>query len=258
MVRPDSLRQKAYESWVKNPYITAKKFCEDNKISYKSHGAYINKLLSEYRSYHKFGLPQKPLALEKRTFVWFVPRVERLPCGWSEVSNRNGMWIFHHDLGSVHWYQRSLVQLYLRGAVQLARAKELFCKAFGFLPQDQLLKYVDAPLREESRKWIFDLGAPVPRFDIRTFEASHGLRVFSDGSHPTALHFLETTPYWIGRIEQSMDNFGKLHEQFGKNLEAHLRLIRLWEKEARGFRAKSKVRRIKEQPNQRNLFEWMV
>lgn len=257
MVTVDSLRKRVYNVWVQNPYIQALDTCKKLNLTYVDHGQYIRNLLSQFRSYYSFGLPQKPLELEKRTFVWTVPRVGVLPSGWGEVSNRNGMWIFHHDFGSVHWYQGGLVQLYLRGAVQLGRAKELFCKAFCFLPQDQLLKYVDGRLREESRKWIFDLGAPVPRFDIKTFEASHGLRLFSDGSHPTAVHVLETSPYWIGRIEESMNNFGKLHEQFGENLKAHLRLIQLWEKEAKGFRAQSKLRRIKDQPNQRNLFDWI-
>ena len=75
MVRADSLRKDVYDLWVGNPYTTAKSACEKLEKDYKIHGNYINKLLSEFRSYYQFGSPQKPHLLpEHRVFEW-----ERVP-----------------------------------------------------------------------------------------------------------------------------------------------------------------------------------
>lgn len=267
MVTGDSIRKKVYNSWVENPYLTPKKTCAKLRLDYKVHGNYVKKLLSEFRCYHKFGSPQKALSAHRRVFVWeCVDRPEPLDemplvvakAGWRWVANRNEMWVFRHDLGSVHWYKGGLVRLYLRGNVHLARAKELFSRAFSWFTGKELSKYLDVPLREESKHWVFDVGAPMPRFDIRKFERSHGLRIFTDGSHPTALEVEETTPFWIGRLDQSMESFGNLHTKFNENLKEHMKLIRLWQKEARGMRGKV-VRRIKKRklPAQRSLLNWL-
>lgn len=261
MVTLPSFRRQLYELWVKNPYITPKKACQELKEPWERRRKYAKKLLSEFRGYHKLGSPQEAHLPHRRVFVWERVEGDRgvaLGRGWSVVANVNGMMVFRDDRGSVHWYQRNLVRLYLRGEVKLARAKELFCRAFSWFSSEELGKYLDAPLREESKHWVFELGAPVPRFDIRTFEKNFGIRIFSDGSHPTSLEVEETEPFWIDRVNESISNFGKLHEQFGENLREHLRLIKLWQREAKGIRVRSKVCGIKEQPVQRNLLDWMV
>lgn len=264
MVRLDSLRQKAYQTWVKNPYITAKKFCEDNKISYKIHGAYINKLLSEYRSYHQFVSPQEAHLPEHRVFEWeCIPRSCELSVGWVEVVNRNGMWVFRDVRGTVHWYKEGLVRLYLRGELQLAKAKELFSRAFSWFTPEQLRKYLDVPLNETYKKWTFNVGAPMARFDIRQFERSHGLRIFTDGSHPTSLHVGEATPFWIDEWRRTNQEFGQVIGQFGVEIKEHLNLIQEWQKEAKtrmGAYALKRKRRIKktQPPVQRNLLGWML
>lgn len=223
-----TIRQGVYILWVANPILKAWKICEILHLAYHRSGAYVNKLLSEFRSYHVLGSPQKALKRlpHRRVFVWeCVPRkwldgwlLERgIPkddwlgvLGWRRVVNRNGMLVYrdHKERGTVHWYKGGLVRLYLKGPVVLARAKELFCEAFKFIPKEQLFKFVDAPLREESRHWVFDVGSPLPRFDIRQFERSHGIRIFVDGSHPTAVEVIESSPFWLTRLETAVENFG--------------------------------------------------
>lgn len=73
--------------------------------------------------------------------------------------------------------------------------------------------------------WVFDVGASVPRFDIRTFERSHGLRIYTDGSHPSAIEVEETEPFWLS-------NFRRVTEQFGQEIKEHLKLIKTWRREA--------------------------
>ncbi|UCD07915.1 MAG: hypothetical protein JSW41_03050 [Candidatus Aenigmatarchaeota archaeon] len=105
--------------------------------------------------------------------------------------------------------------LYLQGPVLLARAKELFCRAFHFLDPKKWDEFLDVPLKEERRHWVFEVGGIMPRFDIRTFERSHGLRIFTDGSHPNALEVEETTPWWLYKLEL-------VQGQFADNLKIHL------------------------------------
>jgi len=156
--------------------------------------------------------------------------------GWKqpEAKQRNPFIVFRGSHGAVHWYLGGLVILYLRGSVMLAKVKELFCKAFSFLPDEMLLRYLDAPLGEEARHWVFDLGAPVPRgVDNRNFERSHGIRIRTDGSHPQALEVDETRPFWLDPLE-------KVTEKLSFEIDEHLKLIRTWTKEAETERMKRK------------------
>jgi len=262
MVRPDSLRQMIYEEWVKNPYLTAKKICSDHKLDYGKHGNYINKLLSEYRSYHKFASPQEAHLPHRRVFVWEKVEGDRsiaVQAGWKPAANRNGMLVFRGVWGSVHWYKEGLVRLYLRGELTLAHAKELFCRAFSWFTPEQLKKCLDVPLKETERHWVFELGAPMPRFDIRQFERTHGVRIYADGSHPTGLEVSETTPFWIDEQRQATKEFGEVVQKFGEEIQEHLKLIRMWEKEARVRRLKPIIRKPKKEvPAQKSILNWMI
>jgi hypothetical protein len=272
MVTPtDSIRKKLYNLWAYNPYLTPKKACEQLQLDYKRHGNYVKKLLSEFRGYYSFGSPQKAQNLpEHRVFEWeLVPRSveftkELFDAGWRVVANRNGMWVFRDARGSVHWYKEGLVRLYLRGELQFAKGKELFCRAFYWFGPEEFKKYLDVPLKEVYKKWIFELGSPVPRFDIRQFERSHGLRIFSDGSHPTSIHVGESLPFWIDEQRQATREFGEVVKQFGVEIQEHLKLIQEWQKEAKTSRIGMYVPRRKQRikttqpPVQRNLLGWML
>jgi hypothetical protein len=253
MVRDDSIAKKVYDLWIENPYWTAKKICKKVELDYKQHGNYVNKLLSHFRSYHKFGSPQKAHLPKHRVFEWEnIPRSE-LPgegslskrlkfWGWREVSNRNDMWTYKdkNGRGNVHWYKGGLVRLYLDGELRLARAKELFCRAFSWMKPQELSKYLDVPLKEVYKKWTFEMGVPIPRFDIRTFERSHGIRIFADESDPRAIHVGESTPFWIDEQRQATAELSETVKQFGLEIQEHMKLIKLWQKEAKQQRAKPK------------------
>ena len=245
----DSLRKKVFDDWVKNPYTRALKICETHHLDYKIHGKYINRLLSEFRSYHSLGLPQKAQRLEHRVFEWGCISRGLLPgrdedvgrrlefWGWKEVSNNNGMWTFKGDpRGTVHWYKEGLVRLYLKGELQLASAKELFCHAFRWFEPKELSMYLDVPLKETFRKWVFEIGSPMPKIDIRSFERSHGLHIFTDLSHRTSLHVGEATPFWIGEQRMATAELGGVVQQLGVEIQEHLKLIKMWQEEATAYR----------------------
>lgn len=227
-----SLRKKVYELWVENPLLTSKKICFKLKINYRKHGNVVNNYLSQFRSNYSLGRVQRDHNPHRRTFVWGdVPR-SLLPKflkagfvrwkGWRLVSNRNEMLVFKDDFGSVLWFKGGLVRLHLKGEVKLARAKELFCRAFSWFTSDQFSEFLDVPLREESKHWVFELGAVIPQFDIRKFERSHGLRIYTDKSHPTAIEVSESVPFWLRKFEEQID--------------AHLDLIREYKEESRANR----------------------
>jgi hypothetical protein len=147
----------------------------------------------------------------------------------------------------------------LKGELQLAKAKELFCRAFSWFSPQELKKYLNVPLKETYKKWTFELGSPVPRFDIRQFERSHGLRIFTDGSDPRAVHVGESTPFWIDEQRQATAEFGSVVQQFGVELKEHMKLIKLWQQEAKGFRKVVPKRPTRQAaPSQKTIFEWLL
>jgi len=248
--RGDSIRQNVYRLWTENQCLKAQEICKKLGLHYPKHGNYINNLLSTFRSNPNFGLPLEPHELHKRIFFWEnVPRhslLEYLNCkeedlteeslakmGWKKSSNKNKMLHFSDKRGKVHWYTEGRVFLYLRKPSILAKAKELFSRAFNWFDGKTLSKYLDVPLREESRHWVFEVNKPVPRFDVRKFKASHGIHIYSDKSHPKAVEVEETIPFWIDELREAAQNFGKIVAQFGVELKEHMKLIREWQKEAR-------------------------
>lgn len=201
----------------------------------------------------------------KRVFHWVVSRdllLESLQnfsgmsdatnfkvLGWIPVKNRNGMLVFREKeihpffrskkkgdglfnpvqpvshLGSVHWYQDGRVIMYLKGEVSLANAKKLFYHAFWFLSERQKYELTIGRLVEKEKHWVFETGQPMPRFEIRQFERSHGIRIFVDGSHPTALEVRETVPFWIDELKEST-------AALAVQIREHLALIQDYRKEA--------------------------
>jgi len=286
MVTVDSLRKRVYDVWVQNPYIQALDTCKKLGLTYVDHGQYIRNLLSQFRSYYQFGSPQKAHNFPKhRVFEWEkVPR-ELLPgegelekrltaWGWKRVVNRNDMWSFRDPFGqgSVHWYVGGLVRLYLRGELQFAKGKELFCRAFRWFDANDLRKYLDVPLVEKYRKWTFEMGQPVPRFDIRQFERSHGLTIFSDGSDPTSIHVGESIPFWLDEQREATKELGVVVREFGYDIKEHLKLItgaqdfvkEVYEeaKEWRQERKMSQLKQIKRmekhvEASQKSILDWV-
>jgi len=61
---------------------------------------------------------------------------------------------------------------------------------------------------------------------------------------------------------QATADLGSVVQQFGVEIQEHMKLIRLWQREAkhvRGIQAKPVKRRIAEaKPSQKSLFEWLL
>jgi hypothetical protein len=209
-VDTQSLKTQVFELLAKDPQLTVGKICRILDVSTKSRRKTVRQYVWLFKTSTFLGIPQGSPLPHKRVFVWeYVDRHlagSGIPRGWVKIANRNGMWSYRDALcGGVHWHKNGVVRLYLRGAVQLARAKELFSRAFGWLTDEQLCKYLDLPLHETSRHWVFDVGVPLPRFDVRSFKRSHGIRVFSDRSHPNAVEIEETVPLGLSVRFDRMD-----------------------------------------------------
>ena len=175
-----SIRQQVFKLLREKPHAKPTFICKKLGLDYKKHGKYVNTLKSKFNSNYKIGSPQIP---HRRVFVWncviekfddrifYRKRALHKLYGWLPVKQpqRNPFLVFHGDHGSIHWYKSGKVLLYLRGQVQLARVKELFSAGFRFLPDDVLNRYLDMPLRTESRHMVFETGKKIPKFDIRFY-----------------------------------------------------------------------------------------
>lgn len=223
---PNSLRQRLYRLWVRNEHLSPQRCAKELGVSYREKGNYVRKLLSVFRNSHYFEQVQNLQVRHKRSAEWeYVPfdRKRALEHGWVESRNRNKKLIYHDEpRGTVDWFNNGHVILHLSASIpnkqKLAKIKELFCRAFSWFGSEEWEKYLECPIRETSKHWIFDVGAELPRFDIRTFEKSHGLRIYTDGSHPSSVEVAETEPFWIDELKD-------INEQFGENLKTHLQMI---------------------------------
>ena len=195
----DTIKQRALALFQQNQKIKAKQACSKLNLPYDEKGKLINNYLSEFRYHLKFGnIPSEPKSLPHwRKWVWnsvvFSEEAHSraLCCGWRESRNRNGMLVFSGGLGSVEWFRNGTVLVLVKGSSHLGRAKTLFCRAFSFLSDDELKVLCSGSLREFGRHWVFDQEKEMPRFEIDQFRKSHGLRIFSDRSHPTAVEVEE-------------------------------------------------------------------
>jgi hypothetical protein len=92
--------------------------------------------------------------------------------------------------------------------------KQLFYNAFTRNELVDQLSIVDDAfdnLEETRRHHVFSLHEKTPRFDIRTFYKSRGLRIYSDGSHPEAIEVEECVPLGIaGRLNDLDGKMGYL------------------------------------------------
>lgn len=199
----------------------------------------VKNYMMEWRTRNAF--QARPLRPHRRMFRWSVERTderERLALnhGWRLTANRNRMLVFKYLYGTVHWHRASLggnVIVHIRGQATLAMAQETFSRAFEtVLPWDEVRRLVEAPVREVGRHLVFDLGQPLPRFEIRHFEKSHGLRIYSDGSHPTAIEVAETEPFWISRLDDMAGSFKATSESFQASMQEHVDVIRQFRDES--------------------------
>ena len=242
-----SLRQQTFRFWKDNPYISAQKLCRELKISHKKHGQTIRNYLSQFRCNYNFGSLQGShnFAVRHRRVFEILEAVvlsedrekSALVCGWKVTSNKNRMLFFNGRNGSVVWYRNGLVLIYLQGMAPLARVKKLFWEAFSFLGDKECIRLSDL-IKPRNRHNVFELGEKVPRFDIRYFEASHGLRIKSDGTHPTAIEVEESEPLYLAKYDHILEKFGEEVGKFGKEIDAHLDLITAWKNEAEAARIK--------------------
>lgn len=238
-----SVKDSVVDQLRKNPLLTARPLCRILGLPYEKYANYVTYIRSCWNKEQRFRLtPYTPKILpHRRVFVW--DGLERskeaqnkaFGHGWVRSRNRNGALLFKDSRGSVQWHSNGHVVLYVQGPANLGRAKELFCRAFSWFSDRELDRLTSGVLHESSRHWVFRIGEPLPRFDIRAFVRSHGLEAVSDGSHPLCIEFIESEPLYLQRYDRLM-------VQLAQNIQAHLNLIREWQKEARSARTRRSAR----------------
>jgi len=233
-----NLKKEALKLWMVDQHHTAKSLCKAMDLKYAEHGNTFRTYLWEFRCQLKYGSLQGShnLAVRHRRVFECMEAIrlseesERvvLGLGWKVTSNRNRMLLFNGRNGSVVWYRNGLVLIYLQGKAPLARAVELFWAAFGFLGDKELVRLSKLIIPRE-RHTTFDLGEPVPRFEITHYQKSHGLTIKSDGTHPHCIEVGEEDPLYLAHYDLLLD-------RFGEEIKAHLDLITAWKNEAEAAR----------------------
>jgi len=136
-------------------------------------------------------------------------REEALNVGWRSSKNRNGVLVFEGSTGAVHWYKGGKVMMYLKHGLTVGHAKGLFAEAFGSIVSDvYLLRLLDASMRTTEKHHVFEVcknGERLPPFKIERFKNSHGLTIYTDGSHPSSIEVKETEPSWLQRLEHAVE-----------------------------------------------------
>jgi len=218
-----SLRKRALNLWLENQRITASEICRELDLDYKRHGKTLNSYLTSFRSKYFLGLPLRP---HRRVFVWERVEASReaaLCGGWRRSGNRNGMLVFEGSPGRVHWFKGGKVMLYLRQGFSLGRAKELFAWAFGDLVgDDYLVRLLDAPMRTTEKHHVFEVAKnseKLPKFKIDRFTKSHGLTIYTDGSHPTSIEVKETEPFWLDRLNRVLEQLEGKPQPLNRDME---------------------------------------
>lgn len=236
----ETLKQRVYTLFQQNQSLTAKKACSILHLSIRDKGQTIRNYLSEFRCNPHFGrvpstahnLPHSRKWLGSK--VVFSVRAEKkaLSCGWRVSKNRNRMLVYRHGLGSVEWFRNGTVLVHVRGSSNVGVAKTLFCRAFSWLDDAELLRLCEGPFREFKRQWVIEQGKAFPRFEIKQFEKSHGLRIFSDGSHPTAVEVEETVPLYMQPMIEQQNRLAENLEILSRESKIHLEMIEIWKREA--------------------------
>jgi len=130
------------------------------------------------------------------------------------------------------WYQDGTVQFRFKGSRSKSDLLAAFSQAFwlvlrgagnsemrlaDFLRALFKARYIPGPVHR-----VFDVGEPLPRFNIKYYEKSRGLAVKADRSHPTALEFEEREPPWSKKLDEASDKISNAADLFAENIKTHL------------------------------------
>jgi hypothetical protein len=174
----------------------------------------------------RYRVTTTPHHTHRNTVTWTIPQWngQREKCvsqpghGWA-LNKRNKLLHFKDEDGSILWHNTNRVELFLKRESNSAIVKRLFCKAFdSFIPD---WKEIDSILNEgefTGRHHTFKIGDILPSFSIPYFARSHGLTIYSDGSHPDAIEVNETKPFWLNEMRQ-------IGEDFKQNMASHMSLL---------------------------------
>jgi hypothetical protein len=245
---PTSLRQKVFMILWQKPELTPSEICLKLRKSYKTHGGTISQYKKQWTREYKISVSAYSAKIEPHKRFWAWPKKvlrnitlkEAKSFGWKSVPNRNGMWNFKCDKGmirgSVQWYPYGAVKVLTKGPSNLGIAKALFCKAFSWVSDKDLSKLCEGVFQESIRHHLIDTGKVLSvGLNIDKFRESHGLRLFVDKTRPgdTFIEAEETVPLYL----QTMIG---VQNKLAENIEAHLRLIKAWHREATERRTKRK------------------
>lgn len=211
-----SIRSRIHNLVLENPYVSTSEICKELELSYKKYKRYVRKEKCVAKRYTVTGNAHET---HRNKYVWNIPQWRKyreqleetaFHFGWN-YSPRNKLWFYNYDgLGSILWHNTNRIELFIRGKTTLAKAKQLF--NYGFFANHLVKDYqeIDQVFNQgaiETKHHTFNIGHKLPRFQIDYFTGSHGITIYTDGSHPKQVEVAETKPFWLEELHHIQNNF---------------------------------------------------
>lgn len=214
----ESLRQRVFALLDKNPYLTAKPLCEKLNLPYKQYSNYITKIKSEWKSYRQKQRGSNCSSIHS-WHGWcrvpdYVDRTLALEVGWEETKSKNRWLLWHDRVGRMMWFESGRINVYVRSPANLGRAKQLISNGFfntGLIFELRILEQVFETFKFRGAHYVFDVGQPLPKMTVDTFERSHGIIIkLGDKSHPRCIEVISRCPDWAERNELLLERLTAL------------------------------------------------
>lgn len=235
-----------------NPHLSfafLKKKLHEKNVNLKDQT--IRNYISNWRLYSKNGLVPSSHSGLGHLVVGFGAGLWEIAAflGWSVSKNRNRCRRISRLGITLFWFQDGTVQFRFKGSRSEVDLLAAFSQAFWRVlraagnSEVGLADFLKAVFKSRYRQGpvhrTFDLGEPLPRFNIKYYEKSRGLAIKSDGSHPTALEIVEREPPWCSKLDDASDKISKAADLFAENIKTHLEVPKAMAKAVEELRNES-------------------
>jgi hypothetical protein len=207
-----TIRQGVFALLKENSKLSPKRICVELHLPYPHYGPYVNNLKSHWKSKQLNEEGSNCSSVHNWRCYCQVPlwidRVAALEVGWVETRSKNHWLLFKNDLGRLMWFKTGKVNIYVKSPGNLGKGKQLVCQGFGntgLIYEDLNLVKVLESIKYWGAHHVIETGQKLPKQNITTFAASHGLTIKTgDKSHPHAIEIEERPPDWINQIADSL------------------------------------------------------
>lgn len=178
----------------------------------------IRNYMSQWRLYSRKGaVPRFHFGLGQLKSTFDACLWEAAPFyGWKVSRNKNRERLWFESNITLGWHRNGTVVFRFRGFKPQGHLLGVFSHAFWRVllstwktereAADCLQALFKERYRQITRHSTYETGQPLPRTIIRDRENSHGEIIkLGDGSDPTRVEIEEREPFWLSKLDETMD-----------------------------------------------------